>query len=156
MGARISVYNRRPLGGEPAGDVEMRASELVGATVARDEVPSLIDELPLLALARHARGDRRARRGRAARQGDRSDRGRREELRRIGAHIRATRDGFRIRGVPARLRGGVVESRGDHRLAMLGAIAGASSREGVELRGADAVEVSFPGRGSRAGRPRLG
>ena len=47
-----------------------------------------------------------------------------EELRRIGGHIRATRDGFRIKGVPARLRGGVVDSRGDHRLAMLGAVAG--------------------------------
>ena len=160
MGARISVYNRRPLGGEPAGDVEMRASELVGATVSRDEVPSLIDELPLLALAAcHARGETVVR-GAAELRVKETDRiaGVVEELRRIGAHIRATRDGFRIRGVPARLRGGVVESRGDHRLAMLGAIAGVSSREGVELRGADAVEVSFPGflRGSRAGRPRLG
>ena len=50
-----------------------------------------------------------------------------------------------IRGVPARLRGGVVDSRGDHRLAMLGAVAGVASREGVELRGAEAVETSFPG-----------
>jgi 3-phosphoshikimate 1-carboxyvinyltransferase len=147
MGARISVYNRRPLGGEPAGDVEMRASELVGATVSRDEVPSLIDELPLLALAAcHARGETVVR-GAAELRVKETDRiaGVVEELRRIGAHIRATRDGFRIKGVPARLRGGVVESRGDHRLAMLGAIAGVSSREGVELRGADAVEVSFPG-----------
>ena len=63
----------------------------------------------------------------------------------MGAHIRATRDGFRVRGVPARLRGGVVDSRGDHRLAMLGAVAGVASREGVELRGAEAVEASFPG-----------
>ena len=68
-----------------------------------------------------------------------------EELRRIGGHIRATRDGFRIKGVPARLRGGVVDSRGDHRLAMLGAIAGVASREGVELRGAEAAATSFPG-----------
>jgi 3-phosphoshikimate 1-carboxyvinyltransferase len=147
MGARISVYNRRPLGGEPAGDVEMRASELVGATISRDEVPSLIDELPLLALAAcHARGDTVVR-GAGELRLKETDRiaGIVEELRRIGAHIRATRDGFRIRGVPARLRGGVVESRGDHRLAMLGAIAGVSSRKGVELRGADAVDVSFPG-----------
>jgi 3-phosphoshikimate 1-carboxyvinyltransferase len=47
--------------------------------------------------------------------------------------------------VPARLRGGVFDSRGDHRLTMLGAVAGISSREGVELRGADAADVSFPG-----------
>jgi 3-phosphoshikimate 1-carboxyvinyltransferase len=68
-----------------------------------------------------------------------------EELRRIGAHIRATPDGFRIKGVPARLRGGVVHTHGDHRLAMVGAVAGVASREGVELDGAEAVEVSFPG-----------
>ena len=68
-----------------------------------------------------------------------------EELRRIGAHIRATADGFRIRGVPSRLRGGVVDSRGDHRLAMVGAVAGLSSREGVDVRGAEAVGTSFPG-----------
>jgi 3-phosphoshikimate 1-carboxyvinyltransferase len=147
MGARIAVYNRRTVGGEPAGEVEVRASELVGATVSADEVPSLVDELPLLALAAcHARGDTTVRGAQELRVKE-SDRIEVvvEELRRIGAHIRATRDGFRIKGVPARLRGGVVDSRGDHRLAMLGAIAGLSSREGVELRGAEAVETSFPG-----------
>jgi 3-phosphoshikimate 1-carboxyvinyltransferase len=147
MGARVAVYNRRTVGGEPAGEVEIRASELVGATVTADEVPSLIDELPLLALAAcHARGDTVVRGAEELRVKE-SDRIEAvvEELRRIGAHIRATRDGFRIKGVPTRLRGGVVDSRGDHRLAMVGAVAGMSSREGVEVRGADAVEASFPG-----------
>ena len=50
-----------------------------------------------------------------------------------------------MRGVPARLRGGVVNTRGDHRIAMLGAVAGLASREGVELLGAESVDVSFPG-----------
>ena len=147
MGARISVYNRRSLGGEPVGDVEVRSSELVGATVVADEVPSLIDELPLLALAAcHARGETVVR-GASELRLKETDRIEAvvEELRRIGGHVRATRDGFRVKGVPARLRGGVVDSRGDHRLAMLGAVAGLSSREGVELRGAHAVETSFPG-----------
>ena len=147
MGARIAVYNRRSLGGEPAGDVEVRASELVGATVSAEEVPSLIDELPLLALAAcHARGETLVRGAQELRvkESDRTE-GIVGELRRIGGHVRATRDGFRVKGVPARLRGGVVDSRGDHRLAMLGAVAGISSREGVELRGAEAVETSFPG-----------
>ena len=66
-----------------------------------------------------------------------------EELRRLGGHVRATRDGFRIKGVPARLRGGVVDSRGDHRLAMLGAVAGVASREGVELRGGATAAATF-------------
>jgi 3-phosphoshikimate 1-carboxyvinyltransferase len=147
MGARVAVYNRRAIGGEPAGDVEVRASELVGATVTASEVATLVDELPLFALAAcHARGDS-AVHGAAELRVKESDRidGVVEELRRLGAHIRATKDGYRVRGVPARLRGGVVDARGDHRLAMLGAVAGVSSREGVEVRGSEAVETSFPG-----------
>ena len=147
MGARIAIYNRRAIGGEPAGDVEIRASELVGASVSPDEVPSLVDELPVFALAAaHAHGDSVVR-GAGELRLKESDRieAVAEELRRLGAHVRATPDGFRIRGVPSRVRGGVFDSRGDHRLAMLGAVAGVSSREGVELRGAEAVETSFPG-----------
>jgi 3-phosphoshikimate 1-carboxyvinyltransferase len=147
MGARISIYNRRSVGGEPAGDVEIRSSELVGATVTAAEVPALVDELPVFALAAaHAHGDSVVRGAGELRlkETDRID-AVSEELRRLGGHVRATKDGFRIRGVPARLRGGIFDSRGDHRLAMLGAAAGVSSREGVELRGAEAVESSFPG-----------
>ena len=147
MGARIAVYNRRSVGGEPAGDVQVRASELVGAAVDASEVPRLVDELPLLALAAcHARGETLVTGAAELRlkETDRID-GVVEELRRIGAHIRATPDGFRIRGVPARLRGGVLDARGDHRLSMVGAVAGLSSREGVDVRGAEAVATSFPG-----------
>lgn len=147
MGARIAVYNRRQVGGEPAGDVEVRASELVGATVSAAEVPTLVDELPLLALAAcHARGETVVR-GASELRVKETDRLEAvvEELRRIGAHARATRDGFRVKGVPARLRGGAFDSRGDHRLAMLGAVAGVSSIDGVELEGSEAVEASFPG-----------
>jgi 3-phosphoshikimate 1-carboxyvinyltransferase len=147
MGARVAIYNRRVIGGEPAGDVEVRASELVGTTIVAEEVPSLIDELPILAVAAcHARGETVVR-GAGELRAKESDRIEAvvEQLRRIGGHIRATQDGFRIKGVPARLRGGVVDSHGDHRLAMLGAIAGVASIEGVELRGAEAAAVSFPG-----------
>ena len=147
MGAKVAIYNRGQIGGEPAGDVELRASDLVGATVSAEQVPALVDELPLLAVAAcHARGETVVR-GATELRVKESDRLEAivEELRRIGAHARVTPDGFRIKGVPARLRGGVVDARGDHRLAMLGAVAGVSSREGVELRGAEAVETSFPG-----------
>jgi len=147
MGAKIAIYNRRPIGGEPAGDVEVRASDLVGATVSAAEIPALIDELPLLAVAAcHARGETVVR-GASELRVKESDRLEAlvDELRRIGGHVRATSDGFRVTGVPARLRGGIVDAHGDHRLAMLGAVAGVASREGVALRGADAVAVSFPG-----------
>ena len=60
MGARISVYNRREAGGEPVADLEVSSAELVATEIGPDEVPALIDELPLFALcASHARGDSR-------------------------------------------------------------------------------------------------
>ncbi|MDW8338711.1 MAG: 3-phosphoshikimate 1-carboxyvinyltransferase, partial [Thermoleophilia bacterium] len=147
MGARIAIYNRRSIGGEPAGDVEVVSSELVGTTIDAEEVPTLVDELPLFALAAcHARGESVVR-GAGELRVKESDRIETvvDGLRRVGARIRATDDGFRVLGVPARLRGGVFEAHGDHRLAMLGAIAGVASREGIDVAGAEAVEVSFPG-----------
>jgi 3-phosphoshikimate 1-carboxyvinyltransferase len=66
-------------------------------------------------------------------------------LRGLGAEIEATPDGFVVRGDGSSLRGGVIESRGDHRIAMLGAVAGLASREGVEVVGMEAAAVSYPG-----------
>ena len=147
MGANVSVHGRRRIGGEAAGDLDVRSAELVGTSVDAREVPLLVDELPLFALlAVHARGDS-VLRGAAelrAKETDRID-AVVDGLRRIGAHIRATEDGFTVRGVPARLRGGALEARGDHRIAMLGAVAGLVSREGVAVRGAESAAVSFPG-----------
>ena len=147
MGANVTVFNRRRIAGEPAGDLDVRPAQLVGADVAAKDVPSLVDELPLFALlAAHAHGDSRLR-GAAELRAKETDRIEAvvEGLRRLGAHIRATEDGFVVRGVPARLRGGWMASRGDHRIAMLAAVAGLTSREGVEIKEAGAVAVSFPG-----------
>jgi 3-phosphoshikimate 1-carboxyvinyltransferase len=66
-------------------------------------------------------------------------------LRPLGARIRSRDDGWTVTGVPARLRGGRVDARGDHRIAMLGAVAGLASREGVAIGGADTAAISFPG-----------
>lgn len=147
MGARITVYNRRLIGGEPGGDLEVRSAELSGTTVAADEVPLAIDELPLFALAAScAHGDSRLRGAEElrAKETDRIE-ATADALRAIGQHVRATEDGFRIRGVPARPRGGSIEARGDHRIAMLGAVAGVASRDGVRIDDPDCVAVSFPG-----------
>ena len=57
---------------------------------------------------------------------------------------RGAADGFEIRGVPARLRGGRVDAAGDHRIAMLGAVAGVVSQRRRAVHGADALGVSFP------------
>jgi 3-phosphoshikimate 1-carboxyvinyltransferase len=147
MGGRVTVYNRRRIGGERAGDLEVRSAELVATTVLAPEVPLAIDELPLFALlASCAHGNSRLR-GAEELRAKESDRVEStvEALRALGLHVRATEDGFRIRGVPARPRGGRISSRGDHRIAMLGAIAGLDSQEGVEIEDAEAVAVSFPG-----------
>ncbi|MGZ8795298.1 MAG: 3-phosphoshikimate 1-carboxyvinyltransferase, partial [Gaiellaceae bacterium] len=68
-----------------------------------------------------------------------------EGLKTLGVHIRSRKDGFEVRGVPTRPNGGLMPSNGDHRIAMLGAVTGVVSRDGVEVEGADAVAISFPG-----------
>jgi 3-phosphoshikimate 1-carboxyvinyltransferase len=147
MGARVSVFNRRSAGGEPIADLEVAPAELTATEVTPDEVPLLVDELPLFALvAGLARGESRVR-GAGELRVKESDRieAVRDVLRPLGVRIETTEDGFRVRGVPARPRGGTaVEAAGDHRIAMVAAVAGAVSREGVEIRGAESVGVSYP------------
>jgi 3-phosphoshikimate 1-carboxyvinyltransferase len=147
MGARVTIYNRRSIAGEAAGDLEIRAADLVATDVGPDEVPLAIDELPLYALAASCAHGDSVLRGAEELRAKESDRIEATEgaLRALGQHVRATRDGLRIRGVPARPRGGRIESRGDHRIAMLGAVAGLASMDGVEIEDAEAVGVSFPG-----------
>ena len=149
MGARVSVFNRRRAGREPVGDVQVQH-----ARARRDR-----DRRGRGAAARRRAAARRAARVARARR-DASSRGAAElrvkesdrieavtdGLRACGAHGSARApDGWTITGVPTRLRGGRVDARGDHRIAMLGAVAGLASREGVEIEGADTVAISFPG-----------
>jgi 3-phosphoshikimate 1-carboxyvinyltransferase len=147
MGTRVSVFNRRRAAGEPVGDVQVQPGELVATYVGAAEVPALVDELPLVALlASHARGETVVEGARELRvkETDRIE-AVTDGLRAAGARIHTREDGWTITGVPARLRGGRVDARGDHRIAMLGAVAGLASREGVEIEGAETVAISFPG-----------
>jgi len=151
MGARVGLFNRRTGGSEPVADIEVRPAELVAADVEPELVPALIDELPLVALlACFAHGVTTIR-GAGELRVKESDRIATvaEALNAIGGHVTALPDGFRIRGVPARLRGGSVDAAGDHRVAMLGAVAGVCSQRGVEVHGCDALRVSFPDFGER-------
>jgi 3-phosphoshikimate 1-carboxyvinyltransferase len=148
MGANIAVFNRRTVSGEPVADLEVRPAELVASAVRRREVPRLIDELPLFALAAGmARGESVVWGAEElrAKETDRIETVT-NALRALGVRIVASDDGFRVRGVPTRPKGGgVVLAGGDHRIAMLAAIGGLVSREGVEIEGAESVAVSFPG-----------
>jgi 3-phosphoshikimate 1-carboxyvinyltransferase len=146
MGARVAVFNRRSVAGEPVADLSVEHAALTATEVRGEEVPDLVDELPLFALAAAVAHGESLVRGADELRAKESDRieTTAEALRAVGAHVRTTRDGWRIRGVPARLRGGRVASHGDHRIAMLGAVAGLYSRDGVEIVDADAAAVSFP------------
>src|SRR5207302_4515782 len=134
MGARVAVFNRRKLGGEWIGDLEVRSALLVSTEIAAEEVPRLVDELPLFALAAaFARGESRVR-GAGELRVKETDRIETvtNGLRTLGVRVRASDDGFGVRGVPSRPRGGGMASEGDHRVPMPGAVAGLVSREGVD------------------------
>ncbi|MEA2316201.1 MAG: 3-phosphoshikimate 1-carboxyvinyltransferase [Solirubrobacteraceae bacterium] len=131
---------------EPVSDLVVSAGPLHGTVVEPEEVPLAIDELPLVALLGcFAEGETIVRGAEELRVKE-SDRIATvvDGLASLGADIEATGDGFAVRGTGG-LRGGGIASHGDHRLAMLGAIAGLASREGVEVAGMEAAAVSYPG-----------
>jgi 3-phosphoshikimate 1-carboxyvinyltransferase len=146
MGGPLEVDEKSAEGNEPRGSIRVRSGPLEGTRVGPAEVPLAIDELPLVALLgcfadgetvvngaeelRHKESDRIA----AVVDG----------LRGLGAEIEALPDGFAVTGTGV-LGGGTLEARGDHRMAMLGAVAGLASRDGVEVVGVDAASVSYPG-----------
>jgi 3-phosphoshikimate 1-carboxyvinyltransferase len=145
-GKTMTVDEIREPGPEPVATLRVRSASLRGTEVTRADVPAAIDELPLLALlACFAEGET-VLSGAEELRAKESDRiaGVVEGLSGLGAEIEARPDGFAVRGAGG-LRGGRIEARGDHRLAMVGAIAGLASEEGVEVDGFEAVAVSYPG-----------
>jgi 3-phosphoshikimate 1-carboxyvinyltransferase len=147
MGGRVGILTRRRIGAEQVGDIEIRSAELTATTVKSDEVPLLVDELPLFGLlAAHAHGESWVY-GAGELRHKETDRIEAlvDALRAIGVRAKGHDEGFSVTGVPSRPRGGKIDSRGDHRIAMLGAVAGLASREGVQVLDPDSVRVSFPG-----------
>ena len=131
---------------EPTTELDVTHSPLVGTVVEPHEVPLAIDELPLVALLGcFAEGETIVRGADELRHKE-TDRIATvvDGLRGLGADIEATEDGFAVRGTGG-LDGGVIQAHGDHRLAMLGAVAGLASRNGVEVDGMEAAAVSYPG-----------
>jgi 3-phosphoshikimate 1-carboxyvinyltransferase len=146
MGAEIEVEPQGERGGEPTGRLRVRPAELHGVEVGGAEVPLAIDELPLVALvACFAEGTTTIRDAAELRRKE-SDRIATvtAALTALGGRVEAGEDGMVVEGTGA-LRGGAIDSHGDHRIAMLGAVAGLASQEGVEVVGMDAAAVSYPG-----------
>jgi 3-phosphoshikimate 1-carboxyvinyltransferase len=131
---------------EPVAELDVAHSALGGTVVEAGEVPLAIDELPLVALLGCFAEGETVVRGAGELRLKETDRIATvvEGLRGVGAVIEATADGFAVTGTGG-LRGGVMQAHGDHRLAMLGAVAGLASREGVEVVGMEAAAVSYPG-----------
>jgi 3-phosphoshikimate 1-carboxyvinyltransferase len=146
MGAEIEVELEGERGGEPSGRLRIRPAQLHGNEVGGEDVPLAIDELPLVALAAcFAEGETTIRDAAELRRKE-SDRIATVSaaLTALGVTVETSEDGMRIEGSGG-LRSGAIDSHGDHRIAMLGAIAGLASCEGVEVAGMDAAAVSYPG-----------
>ncbi len=146
MGAAVEALPSGASGGEPAGEIVSRHGPLHSTLVHGEEIPLAIDELPLVGLAAaYAEGETRVLDAAELRHKE-SDRiaATVAALNAMGGDAEELDDGFVVRGT-AGLAGGVIESGGDHRIAMLGAIAGLASREGVDVRGMESAAVSYPG-----------
>jgi len=145
MGADISLENARSLQGEPVADLRVRHARLRGIAVPVELVPDMIDEFPALFVAASLADGETTVRGAAELRVKESDRiaSMASGLAALGASITETPDGAIFRG--GRLRGGRVESHGDHRIAMSLAIAGQLCEGEVEINDCDNVATSFPG-----------
>jgi 3-phosphoshikimate 1-carboxyvinyltransferase len=149
MGARIRIRNRREFDepwGEPAGDLEVEPGMLAGVSVGGGLIPSLIDEIPVLAVAAaRARGVTEIRDAAELRVKE-SDRIRvlAENLTAVGVRVEELPDGLRIHGTEGPLEGRV-RSRGDHRIAMAFGVLGALPGCRIEVDDPEAADVSFPG-----------
>lgn len=146
MGADVEVQQADMLGPEPIGRLTAKTSELTATDIEGAEVPLLIDELPLFLLAAaRARGTSRLR-GAAELRAKESDRlhAMAELLWALGVEVREYPDGMDVTGRPEPWAGGPVATLGDHRLAMVAAIAGAISSKGVLLDDPTCISVSYP------------
>lgn len=146
MGADVTLSNWTESGGEPTGDLHVRPAPLRGITLGGAAIPTLIDELPVFAvIATQAEGLTVVRDAAELRVKE-TDRIATtvEELRKLGAAIEATHDGFMIEG-PTRLQGARVDSHGDHRLAMALAVAGLLADGATAIDDAACASDSFPG-----------
>ncbi len=146
MGADVVVTNEREQGNEPVADVTVRASGLVGVEVGGDTVVRMIDEFPVLAVAATQAHGATVVRDAGELRVKETDRIAAivAELRALGARIDPLPDGFIIEG-PTPLHGAVVNSHGDHRLAMALAVAGLVAEGEVVIENAECIDDSFPG-----------
>lgn len=146
MGASIAYLNPRKEGGEPVADLEVTYGELQGTTFAGQQIVTMIDELPVLAVAATQARGRTIVRDAAELRVKETDRIATtvSELRKMGARIEPTADGFVVDG-PTQLVGAPVEAHGDHRLAMAMTVAALVASKPAVVYGSEVTADSFPG-----------
>lgn len=146
MGADITLLNEDHSGAEPCADLLIRSSSLHGTTIEGEIIPTLIDELPVLAVLAAFADGTTVIRDAAELKVKESDRiaVMTDNLSRIGCDVQATDDGMVIRGGKP-LHGAVIDSHKDHRVAMSFAVAALACDGETEIRDSDCVTISYPG-----------
>lgn len=146
MGADIQIHNLQTVAGEPVADLLIRSAHLKAVEIGGEIIPRLIDELPILAVAMSVAQGTSVVRDAGELRVKETDRiaAVTSELRRMGAAIEATEDGFIVNGQESPLHGTKVDSFGDHRIAMSLAIAGLIADGATRIENAEAVNISFP------------
>jgi 3-phosphoshikimate 1-carboxyvinyltransferase len=147
MGADIGIENMRILSGEPVADIHCTGGKLLKAVdITGESIPSLIDEFPILCVAAAQAEGTTTIRGAGELRVKESDRIRSmaTELRKMGVAVEEFEDGLNIRGRSG-LQGAVIESYGDHRIAMAMSIAGLIADGTTAIHGVSSVNISFPG-----------
>lgn len=145
MGAKIERLNETVSGGEPSADLLVRSASLHGTTIEGSIIPTLIDELPVIVIMAAAAEGRTIIRDAAELKVKESDRIKvmTENLKKMGADITATDDGFIINGGKP-LHGAFIDPALDHRVAMSFAVAALIAEGPTEIDSADCVKISYP------------
>jgi 3-phosphoshikimate 1-carboxyvinyltransferase len=146
MGAEVTLTNEHEVMGEPVADVTAGGRLECPVQITDEDVPRVVDELPLIALLATQASGTSVIRGAGELRWKEVDRIAEvvHILTALGADIEELPDGFAVRG-PTRLRGAAVSSRGDHRLAMMLALAGCLADGETIVDDAEAADISFPG-----------
>jgi 3-phosphoshikimate 1-carboxyvinyltransferase len=147
MGAALQVVSLRSVHGEVVGDLSVKGTSLKGGVVEKEQIPLVIDELPMLAALGPYTEEGIEIRDAAELRIKESDRiaALAENLRRMGATVEERPDGLRVEGRKAgKLRGAEIDPRGDHRIAMAFAVAGLAADGETTIRDADCAGVSYP------------
>ncbi len=146
MGAHIAVDGIRENAGEPVGDLVVRGTELSGTTIAGDEIPTLIDEIPILVVAAALASGTTVITDASELRVKETDRiaAMAQGLGCLGAEVEELEDGLIVKG-PARLTAGMIRTHSDHRVAMSFAILARACGIDVKLDDTRCVGVSYPG-----------